>query len=149
MTIHTRISGSIAATVLGLTAVLGTAAPAAAGPPEINQKDCEAAGGTFDRVKGVKSCTTISSHTTMTGPYSRYYSGGVFTPSYQSFWSEVWTWEDTTVQSQKGNGEVTTTPTSVLISRNAVNKQCLRTWFGSTSAVPVSECEALGLYAPF
>lgn len=149
MTIHTRLSGSIAAAALGLTAVLGTATPAVAGPPEINQKDCEAAGGTFDRVKGVKSCTTTSTRSYLTGPHYSEYDGGPFVPSYEAYWSEGWTWQDTTVQSQKGNGEVTSTLSSELLARDVVNKQCRRTFFGTSVWVSPSECESYGLYPSY
>lgn len=149
MTIHTRISGSIAVAVLGLTAVLGTAAPAAAGPPEINQRDCEAAGGTFDRVKGVKSCTTTSTRNEVLGPYSSYRYGGFFGVSYEATWFEQLVWQDTTTQTQKGNGDVTTETTPALLSRTVVNQQCEAELMGAYYPASVGDCAVRGMYPTY
>jgi len=146
MTIRTRIPGFVTAMLLGLIAILGPAAAASAAPPEINQKDCEATGGTFDRVKGVKSCTTTATSTQVTGPYTSFYDGGFFNPSYRAFWHEQWLWRITTVDSQKGNGEVTTQQGTTLLSRQVVNQQCQMILFGSVLTAPVGDCAAHGLY---
>jgi hypothetical protein len=149
MTIRTRVPSFVSAVLLGLIAILGPAAAASAAPPEINQKDCEAAGGTFDRVKGVKSCTTTATSTQVTGPYSAFYDGGFFSPSYRAFWQEQWLWQITTVESQKGNGDVTTQQGTALLSRQVVNQQCQGSLFGSYYPATVADCAAHGLYPTY
>lgn len=146
MTIRTRVPSFVSAVLLGLMAILGPAAAASAAPPEINQKDCVAAGGTFDRVKGVKSCTTTSTSTQVVGPFTSYYSGGPFAPSYQAFWSVQSVYQTTTTDSQKGNGDVTTQQSTALVSRTLVNQQCQGTLFGSYYPATVADCAAHGLY---
>ena len=100
-----------AALVLGSSLILAAPAQAA---PEITRSSCEAQGGTFSRDKGVKSCTTtantavVSTFTDSSGreclndpPFTcKIYTGtsSVSTPSLQPV-----------TQTQKGNGEVTTT----------------------------------------
>lgn len=148
MTIHTRLSGSIAAAALGLTAVLGTATPAAAGPPEINQKDCEAANGTFDRVKGVKSCATTATSSQSFGPFVNI--ANIAGVNYEATWMEQWISQVTTTRSQKGNGEVTIQQTSpVLLSRTVFNQECETRLFGILIGTDVQDCQAQGLYPAY
>jgi hypothetical protein len=148
MTTHTRIPGLVTAALLALTAAVGPAVAATAAPPEINQKDCEAAGGTFDRVQGVKSCTTTAQVSSTYGPFVSVYDGGFFNPSYRATWRVLETSQLTTTSSQKGNGDVTTQQTSTLISRQLVDKTCQATLFGTSYPASVSDCAALGLYPP-
>jgi hypothetical protein len=104
------VTGS-AALLAGSSLLLAAPAHAA---PEITRSSCEAQGGTFSRDKGVKSCTTTTNVAVVTSftdsggreclndpPQTcKIYTGtsSVDTPSQQAV-----------TQTQKGNGEVTTT----------------------------------------
>jgi hypothetical protein len=110
----------IAGAVLGFV-VLGTAGTALAAPPEIQQRSCEASGGTFDRDHGVKSCTTTTQSTQLTGPFTSVIgSPGNFLTGI-SVRTDVL--EVATTQTQKGNGEVTTTQ-SVTVLSSTVTGRC-------------------------
>ena len=118
MNTYTRTPLALAGAALTFMAVVGTASPAVAAP-EINRSDCEAAGGTFDRERGVKTCTTSATQTNFNIPYEN--DGGLFNAS----WLENQTWQVTTTQSQKGNGEVGTVQTTpVLVSRVVHSREC-------------------------
>ena len=98
---------------LGIVMLSGTSAGAAA--PEISQKNCDAAGGVFARDHGVKSCTTTSVGTMTTehaGPRESKRWGpwvGGLTVEYTGTVRETDRVQTTTTNSQKGNGDVTTT----------------------------------------
>ena len=149
MTMNRRVPGSVAVALIALTATLGPTVAAVAAPPEIHQKDCEAAGGTFDRAKGVKTCTTTAQITQVSPTMSAFYDGGFFSPSYRSFYNVQSAWQVTTTDTQKGNGDVTSEQTSTLISRQVVNQRCDGTLFGSYYPATVSDCAAHGLYPMF
>jgi len=88
MHLNPRTPAALAGAVLALAAVVGAAPPAQAAPPEVNRDDCQAAEGTFDKDKGVKTCTTTAT--------------------------------------QKGNGDVTTTSgTPVLTGRDVHSQTCV------------------------
>jgi hypothetical protein len=108
----------ITGVVLGIVVLWST--PALAAPPEVSQKNCDAAGGSFDRDHGVKSCTTTSVDTVTSehaGPrQSMSFGGGLVTVDYTGMVREADIVRSTTTQTQKGNGDVTTSSDSVLLS---------------------------------
>src|SRR3954454_19455702 len=92
--------------VLGIVVLSGT--PALAAPPEVSQKSCDAAGGSFVRDHGVKSCTTTSVATVTSEhagpPQSTSLYSGLVTLDYTGTVREADTVRTTTTQTQKGNG---------------------------------------------
>lgn len=107
----------ITGVVLGI--VLLGAAPALAAPPEVSQKNCDAAGGSFDRDHGVKTCTTTSVDTVTSegaGPKESMGPVAGVTAEFTGTVRETTTVQTTTTQTQKGNGDVTTASTGVLLS---------------------------------
>ena len=112
----------LAGVVLGITVL--TVAPALAAPPEIQQKSCEADGGTFTRDQGTKSCTTTTETTTNTGPVpisAAYAIGTLNGVSSRSDQLSI-----TTTQTQKGNGPVTTSRRVTVLSSTVTPVSC--TW---------------------
>lgn len=105
-------------TIVGVlvgTAMLG-GSPALAAPPEISERSCEEASGTFSRERGVKSCTTTSSRE-VAGPAVTL-AEPVPGPQYSQYIGvsqRVDTVQTTTVDSQKGNGEVTSTSSDAVV----------------------------------
>ena len=134
--------------------ILGVAAPALAAPPEIQQKSCEAGGGTFARDHGTKSCTTTSveQFTSPPTPYIVFLGDAYRTGAeYTAVFSRTYQVQTTTTDSQKGNGEVTTTQSTSVLSSTVNEINCTEEdmLFGivfSTSSQPVGVCEGLGLF---
>lgn len=120
--------------------------------PVVNRSDCQAAGGTFQTDRGTKTCTTKSTYTAIgdvvqkTSPYEYYYTRYIGTSQY------VGTVEKTTVQSQTGAGEVTTTSSDETIATQVNKISCVRESYGyyyyGTTTTPVShsECESRNLF---
>lgn len=147
---RTMIIGALAG------AVVFGASPALAAPPEVNQQSCEEAGGTFSRERGVKSCTTTS-RTEVPGPPVSATSApefqGTSLVTYEGTSRRVLTVETTTTQTQKGNGEVTTTSSSRTVGSRQEQLRCTRTStpliFGgspTTTPVPFGECASRWLF---
>lgn len=97
-----------------------TATPALAAP-EISQRSCEDAGGSFSRQQGTKSCTTVTTtetrgqSTALEGPVSQ---EGFFTwVHYVGVSEPVVVVETTTTRTQKGNGPIATTTSSQTTTR--------------------------------
>jgi hypothetical protein len=98
-------------------AAMLTGSPALAAPPEIQQNSCEEAGGTFSRERGVKSCTTTSSVEVAGQPVTE--AEPVPGPQYSQYIGvsrRIDTVQTTTVESQKGNGEVSSTSSDAVIA---------------------------------
>jgi len=103
-----------------------SAAPALAAPPEISQKNCDAAGGTFARDQGVKTCTTSTTDQFTTPPTSlvAWFGSKVGGEEYTGVSTRTDVIQTTTQQSQKGNGDVTTTQSSSVISSTVTPMSC-------------------------
>lgn len=145
----------IAGVVLGFV-VLTTTGTALAAPPEVQQKSCEADQGTFERDHGVKTCTTTSTHsfTSSVIPSSvsavDAYQTGI---RYEGTYTLTYEVQTTTTESQKGNGPVTSTESSTVLSTTVNEISCTGViLFGgvviSTSTLPLAECEAAGVFPP-
>ena len=142
--------------------------PALAAPPEITQRSCEATGGTFTRVQGVKQCarSTVTQVAATYGslPYLNLY-GPLVTTQTASGTTEnqlvgtsrrIDTVRTTTTETQKGSGRVTTTTRSVIVSSRVEQISCeLRTTdYDLSGAVlrsrydvrPFADCAALDLF---
>lgn len=137
-------------------AVMLTGSPALAAPPEIGQRSCEESGGTFSRERGVKSCTTTSM-TEVAGPPVSATSApelqGTSAVTYEGRSRRVLTVETTTTQTQKGNGEVTTTSSSRTVGSRQEQLSCTRISmpliFGgspTTTPAPFGECASRLLF---
>jgi hypothetical protein len=99
--------------------------PALAAPPEISEKSCEEAQGTFSRERGVKSCTTTSSRE-VAGPAITL-AEPVPGPQYSQYIGvsrRVDTVETTTVESQKGNGEVSSSSSDAVVASRVDGISC-------------------------
>ena len=121
MHLNPRTPATLAGAVLALATVVGAAPPAQAAPPEVNRDDCQAAGGTFDKDKGVKTCTTTATFTDSNIPGFAQTTGGLL----KATWLMDLTYQVTTTATQKGNGDVTTTAgTPVLTGRHVHSQSC-------------------------
>lgn len=106
-------------------AAMLTGSPALAAPPEINEKSCEEAEGTFSRERGVKSCTTTSSREVAGPAITR--AEPVPGPQYSQYIGvsrRVDTVQTTTVESQKGNGEVSSTSSDTVVASRVDGISC-------------------------
>ena len=136
-------------------AALVVCSPAGAAAPEISQKSCQAADGTFTRDQGTKTCTTTSVAPVTGWPTESSILGGSFGTGIQytavySFTDQVQT---TTIQSQKGNGPVTTTQSTTVLSTTTNEISCtgeilFQFTVVSSSTLPLVECESLNLFPP-
>jgi hypothetical protein len=135
----------IAGAALGFV-ILTSAGTALAAPPEIQQKSCEADGGTFERDHGVKSCTTTTQTTQVTGPVTSV----VGSPgnSLTGVSRRVDVVSVSTTQSQKGNGDVTTTQTSTVLSSTVTGLSCTQQIAFLTFSVDNSVCAQNGAFLP-
>ena len=135
--------------------------PALAAPPEISEKSCEEAQGTFSRERGVKSCTTTSSVEVPRSPVTE--AEPVPGPQYSQYIGvsrRIDTVQTTTVQSQKGNGEATSTSSDAVVATRIEAISCT---FKSVQIVgggvfgggftiidyyprPLSDCASRGLF---
>jgi hypothetical protein len=99
--------------------------PALAAPPEINQKACEDAGGTFGRERGVKSCTTTSSVEVAGPPITEAepVPGSQFS-HYIGVSRRIDTVQTTTVESQKGNGDVSSASSDAVVDTRIEPLSC-------------------------
>ena len=128
--------------------------PALAAPPEISQRSCEAEGGTFSREQGVKSCTVTTTRTDYSPEMHRVgvQSTGGLEDEYTGYYQLVSSVESTTVRSQKGNGEVTTSgPTERTVATVIDPLRCeLRSTFFAivvfSGQVDLAECALRGLF---
>ena len=114
-------------TVVGVLvgAAMLTGSPALAAPPEIQQKTCEDAGGAFSRERGVKSCTTTSSREVARPPVT--IAEPVPGPQYSQYIGvsqRIDTVETTTVESQKGNGEVSSSSSDAVVASRVEAISC-------------------------
>jgi hypothetical protein len=142
----------LAGAVLGIIAI--TAAPAVAAAPEIQQKSCEANGGTFSRDQGTKSCTTTTVDQTTSTPSRSIVDVGslnVIGERYTGVGSVTSQIQTTTTQTQKGNGDVTTIVSMTVLSSSVNEISCTvdEYLFGSkisSSAAPFSACEGYYLF---
>lgn len=146
-----RVTIAAAALAMGVLPV----APALAAPPEITQQSCEESGGTFARERGVKSCTVVTTEVVL-GPVVTLESDHVYVSSGEVWYvgesQRAWTVETTTTQFQKGNGEVTSETTEVVLDSSVVPLSCTRverpifTDDVTSTAVDFSECASRDLY---
>jgi hypothetical protein len=143
----------LAGAALGVVWLTGT--PALAAAPEVQQRSCEADGGTFTRDQGVKTCTTTTVGTRASvvnaPPYTQTVAGYVVRYTGTSLLTE--TVRTTTTRTQKGNGVVTTDSTSETLSWTIQRLTCAvegSGMFGSFSNndVPVDVCEHPENYSP-
>ena len=144
-------------------AAMLTGSPAVAASPEIQQKACEDAGGTFGRERGVKSCTTTSSVEVARPPVTE--AEPVPGPQFSQFIGvsrRIDTVRTTTVESQKGNGEVTSTSSDAVVATRIEPLSCTYKsvqivysggiFGGSPQTVvnpypsPLADCAARGLF---
>lgn len=131
-----------------------TATPALAAP-ELTQRSCEAAGGSFSRVQGVKTCTTVTrteswgSETVLPGPYQQV---SVFeVRRYVGVSAEVLVVDTTTTRTQKGSGTITTRTSTENSSR--YEGTCWEETYDfftgaqlTSQIVGPTPCEELGLF---
>jgi hypothetical protein len=99
--------------------------PALAAPPEIQQKTCEDAGGTFGRERGVKSCTTTSSVEVAGPPVTE--AEPVRGPQFSHYIGvsrRIDTVQTTTVESQKGNGDVSSASSDAVVDTRIEPLSC-------------------------
>ncbi|MFG2045236.1 hypothetical protein [Dactylosporangium sp. NPDC048998] len=133
--------------VLAAAITVTTASVANAAPPEVSKKSCEAQGGTFSSDRATKTCITVWPPETWV---SQHFPGIVYLlyPSvyYSGHWHVVETDQSTTTQSQKGNGDVTTTTTWQVLSHQVVGDDCLFVWEGTNGSVDTGVCEYYGVY---
>ena len=128
--------------------VFTTASVANAAVPQVSKKTCEAQDGTLSNDQGTKTCTTVwAPETDVSGPSFRIV-GDYPSIYYRGDFHYVFTAQATTTQSEKGNGEVTTTTTVQLLSRQLVKDDCLSIFWGVTTHVDTAECDAYGVYPP-
>lgn len=99
--------------------------PALAAPPEISQQSCEEAGGTFSRDRGVKTCTRTSDVEVPRPPVTinEPVPGPTFS-HYIGVSRRIDTVRTTTVDSQRGNGEVTSTSRTTTVSSRVEQISC-------------------------
>jgi hypothetical protein len=145
--------------LVGAAVLVGSSAQAA--PPEITAASCEETGGTFARERGVKSCTRVSQVEVPRPAVTL--SEAVPSPSFSQYIGvsrRIDTVRTTTVQSQKGSGEVTSRTTSAIVSSRVEQISCTYRsvstsgggiFGGSTTTVsflqrPLSECVGRGVY---
>jgi hypothetical protein len=147
--------------LVGAAVLVGS--PAAAAPPEISPTSCAEADGTFSRERGVKSCTTTSSVQVPRPPVTL--AEPVPGPQYSQYIGvsrRIDTVRTTTVDSQKGNGEVTSTSTEAIVASRVEQISCTLKLvqvvssggiFGGSSYTtvtfvqkPLSECVGRGVY---
>ncbi len=111
----------VAGAVLGIVVLTG--APALAAPAEVSAKTCQ---GDFSRDHGVKTCTTTTTDQLTTPPVT------IVNDFYTAFGTDRYIGvsrrtdvvETTTTESQKGNGDVTTTQSSSVLSSSVVPVSC-------------------------
>lgn len=128
--------------------VFATASGANAGAPEVSKKPCEAQGGTLSNDQGTKTCTTVwAPETSASGPGFRIV-GDEQSIYYRGDFHYVLTVQTTTTQSEKGNGDVTTTTAVQILSRQLVKDDCLLIMWGVTTRVDTSVCDEYGVYPP-
>jgi hypothetical protein len=115
----------IVGVLVGAGVVVGS--PALAAAPEIAQRSCEADGGSFSQDRGVKSCTTTSVGTVTTQyaswPMQISWAVGL-TADYTGTVRQTDTVQTTTTRTQKGNGPVTTTTDTVVLSSTIEQISC-------------------------
>jgi hypothetical protein len=139
-----------------LAAFLMTAAPASAAPA-LTPASCDALSGTFLRVKGVKTCTFVSStirrenptgffHNLVVGPFP--VDGLIHGVGYYGEWKQHEGYIDTLVSRQKGSGSVTTTATDGrLVYLDVYDEFCGESPDGfSVGFAYIVECEVAGVY---
>ena len=132
--------------------ILGAATPALAAPPEVQQKSCEANGGTFTRDHGTKTCTTTTQDSYTSDPVVNTLTGPLIPGQGFAF---VLTWVSTvtdvvsvtTTQTQKGNGAVTTTQSMTVLSSTVAPVSCTLEVLGATSTEDDDVCAQNGLFA--
>ena len=140
-----RLALITCATALG---VFATASVANAAAPEVSKKNCEPQSGTFSNDQGTKTCTTVATDTEVSGRYSSTV-GSPSSPLYlRGDFHYVFTVQATTARSEKGNGDVTTTTTTQILSHQVVPDACYETVFGITAEVDTSVCAQQGVYPP-
>ena len=144
--------------LVGAAVLVGS--PALAAPPEISEKSCEEAQGTFSRERGVKSCTTTSSVEVPRAPVTRIGQVPFSQNEYIGVSRRVDTVRTTTVESQKGNGEVTSTSSDAIVASRVEQLTCTHKVvsivgggvFGGGFTVidyhsrPLAECASRGLF---
>jgi hypothetical protein len=138
-----RLSIIACAAVLG---VFTTASVANAAAPEVSKKSCEAQGGTFSNDQGMKTCTTVRApETQLSGP-SFSIVGQYPSIYYRGDFHYVFTVQVTITESEKGNGDVTTTNDLQMLSRELVKDDCSLTLMGTTTYVDTGVCDENGVY---
>lgn len=126
--------------------VFATATVADAAPPEVGRKPCDAQDGILSNDQGTKTCTTVSPYTEVdkgTGIV-----GQVPSAYLRGDYHVVLTLQITTTQSERGNGEVTTTSDVQVLSREIVKDDCLFITGDTTQSWPISTCDQYGVYPP-
>ena len=144
----------VAAGVAALLETAIVATPALAARPEVNKQSCADRGGTFANGTGTKSCTTTTTEAVTGEPVSipatlgdcssvcsRYLVGYRVDQAVRI----------TTVDSQRGNGDVTTTSTTTVLSSTVVPLSCEEEdYLGgvqvSSEHQPTQVCADRGLY---
>ena len=134
-----------------LVAPVMTAGPASAAPTTLTQATCEAGGGTFTLVKGLKTCTRLSpvqysddvNHTSYEGSILAFFT----VHSEASYTLQL-------IQTQRGKGSIAqlvqplpgwTFDTYVVPG----SESCVENVDGDEVPIDVSVCEDLGLYTRF
>jgi hypothetical protein len=108
--------------LVGAAVLVGS--PALAAPPEVSERSCEEAQGTFGRERGVKSCTTTSSVEVPRAPVTLIGQVPLSQNQYIGVSRRIDTVETTTVESQKGNGEVTSTSSDAVVASRVEQLSC-------------------------
>lgn len=127
---------------------------ALAAPPEVNQRSCEEAGGTFARHHGTKTCTIVGDGrgtgstlvSRVEGPYEQV--GFVMAVRYVAERYRLTVITPVSTTSQKGSGPVTTTVTEETTEPEDVWCWVEQWAEGNLVGVeisPASECQARGL----
>lgn len=154
MTNHVRkVAVAVGAGAL-IASTLLTAAPASAAT-SITAASCTAEGGTFTRVKGVKTCVVTAGNVryvyentpytaTVFGPFA---SELLTDPGYVAEWKYYIGYRDVTTSTQKGKGEIGVTTVSNVVRRSSWDLACFSTpdGFNLTGTI-TAFCSAAGLY---